>query len=522
MIDKANIDKTNAWPFVEAKRILREREKNIENKGKIILQTGYGPSGLPHIGTFGEVARTSMVVNALNQLTDIPKDIITFSDDMDGLRKIPENIPNQEKLKNYLHKPLTQVPDPFEKYNSFGEHNNEMLKNFLNNFGFKYSFKSSTELYKSGNFNSTLKLILKNYNGIMDIIIPTLRKERQKTYSPFLPICPETGVVLEIPVLEIDEKNSKIIFDNQGKKLEKSILDGNCKLQWKVDWAMRWYALDVDFEMYGKDLIESAILSTKIIRLLGKTNPSGFAYELFLDEKGEKISKSKGNGITIDEWLEYASPESLSLFMYQNPKRAKKLYREIVPKAVDEYLDFIEKGKNQNELQKLMNPVWHVHNGEMPKENFIMPFSMLLNLVESSNADSKDLLWKFVKKYKKDISKKDNPIFDKLIDYAIKYFNDVIKLKKIYKKPNDTEKAALEALVNALEKCDDDMQPEDIQTNIYTVGKENGYKENLRDWFKLIYEVVFGDENGPRMGFFISFFGVQETKELIKDKISNV
>ena len=336
MVDKANIDKTNAWPFVEAKRILKERKKNIENKGKIILQTGYGPSGLPHIGTFGEVARTSMVVNALSQLTDIPKDIITFSDDMDGLRKIPENIPNQEKLKNYLHKPLTQVPDPFEKYNSFGEHNNEMLKNFLNNFGFKYSFKSSTELYKSGNFNSTLKLILKNYNGIMDIIIPTLRKERQKTYSPFLPICPETGVVLEIPVLEIDEKNSKIIFDNQGKKLEKSILDGNCKLQWKVDWAMRWYALDVDFEMYGKDLIESAILSTKIIRLLGKTNPSGFAYELFLDEKGEKISKSKGNGITIDEWLEYASPESLSLFMYQNPKRAKKLYREIVPKAVDE------------------------------------------------------------------------------------------------------------------------------------------------------------------------------------------
>jgi lysyl-tRNA synthetase class 1 len=522
VIDKANIDKTNAWPFVEAKRILRERKKNIENKGKIILQTGYGPSGLPHIGTFGEVARTSMVVNALNQLTDIPKDIITFSDDMDGLRKIPENIPNQEKLKNYLHKPLTQVPDPFEKYNSFGEHNNEMLKNFLNNFGFKYSFKSSTELYKSGNFNSTLKLILKNYNGIMDIIIPTLRKERQKTYSPFLPICPETGVVLEIPVLEIDEKNSKIIFDNQGKKLEKSILDGNCKLQWKVDWAMRWYALDGDFEMYGKDLIESAILSTKIIRLLGKTNPSGFAYELFLDEKGEKISKSKGNGITIDEWLEYASPESLSLFMYQNPKRAKKLYREIVPKAVDEYLDFIEKGKNQNELQKLTNPVWHVHNGKMPKENFIMPFSMLLNLVESSNADSKDLLWKFVKKYKKDISKKDNPIFDKLIDYAIKYFNDVIKLKKIYKKPNDTEKVALEALVNALEKCDDDMQPEDIQTNIYTVGKENGYKENLRDWFKLIYEVVFGDENGPRMGFFISFFGVQETKELIRDKISNV
>jgi len=522
VIDKANIEKTNAWPFVEAKKILRERKKNIEAKGKIVLQTGYGPSGLPHIGTFGEVARTSMLINALNQLTDIPKEIITFSDDMDGLRKIPENIPNKEKLKNNLHKPLTQVPDPFEKYQSFGEHNNEMLKNFLDKFNFKYTFKSSTELYKSGYFNSSLKLILKNYKGIMDIIIPTLGKERQKTYSPFLPICPDTGIVLEIPILEIDEENSKIIFDNKGNKLEKSILDGNCKLQWKVDWAMRWYALDVDFEMYGKDLIESAILSTKIIKLLGKSNPSGFAYELFLDEKGEKISKSKGNGITIDEWLEYASPESLSLFMYQNPKRAKKLYKEIVPKAVDEYLDFIEKGKNQNELQMLLNPVWHVHNGDIPKENPVMPFSMLLNLVETSNADSKELLWKFVKKYKKDILEKDYPIFDKLINYAIKYFNDVIKSKKIYKKPNEAEKNALKALIKVLDNCDDGMQPEDIQTNIYSVGKENGYKENLRDWFKLIYEVVFGDENGPRMGFFISFFGVNETKQLIKDKLNNV
>ena len=398
MINKANIDKTNAWPFIEAKKILKERKKYIEKKGKIILQTGYGPSGLPHIGTFGEVARTSMVVNALNYLTDTPKEIITFSDDMDGLRKIPDNIPNQKILEKNLHKPLTDVPDPFGKYNSFGEHNNNMLKKFLDQFNFNYVFKSSTELYKSGYFNESLKLILKNYNGIMDIIIPTLGKERQKTYSPFLPICSDTGIVLEIPVLEINEKNSKIIFDNNGKKIEKSILDGNCKLQWKVDWAMRWYAIDVDFEMYGKDLIESAILSSKIIKLLGKSNPSGFAYELFLDEKGEKISKSKGNGITIDEWLNYASPESLSLFMYQNPKRAKKLYKEIVPKAVDEYLDFIEKGKNQDELQLLLNPVWHVHSGTIPNEKNIMTFSMLLNLVETSNANSRDLLWKFDKK----------------------------------------------------------------------------------------------------------------------------
>ncbi len=519
MIKKENLDKTSAWPFVEAKKLLRERKSFIEKKGKITLQTGYGPSGLPHIGTFGEVARTSMMVNALKQLSDFPTEIITFSDDMDGLRKVPDNVPNQELLTNNLHKPLTQVPDPFAKYASFGEHNNQMLKNFLDSFKFNYNFQSSTSLYKNGFFNPTLKIILENYEGIMNIIIPTLGKERQQTYSPFLPICPETGHVLEIPVVEINKEKSKIIFDNNGKKLESSILDGNCKLQWKVDWAMRWYALDIDFEMYGKDLIESAILSTKIINLLGKKNPSGFAYELFLDEKGEKISKSKGNGITIDQWLEYASPESLSLYMYQNPKRAKKLYKEIVPKAVDEYLDCIEKSKKQDELQLLMNPVWHVHDGKIPTEEMIMTFSMLLNLVETSNANSKDLLWKFVKKYKSDISESNFPIFDGLVGYAIKYFNDVIKAQKKYKTPNSSEKLALEALVKTLEKCTDEMSPEDIQTLIYSTGKENGYAENLRDWFKLIYEVVFGDENGPRMGFFISFFGVKETTELLINKL---
>ena len=519
MIKKENLDKTSAWPFVEAKKMLRERKSFIEKKGKITLQTGYGPSGLPHIGTFGEVARTSMMVNALNQLTDLPTEIITFSDDMDGLRKVPDNVPNQELLTANLHKPLTQVPDPFNKYNSFGEHNNEMLKNFLNSFNFRYNFKSSTSLYKSGYFNPTLQIILENYDGVMNIILPTLGKDRQRTYSPFLPICPETGHVLEIPVLEIDKNNSKVVFDNNGKKLEASILDGHCKLQWKVDWAMRWYALDVDFEMYGKDLIESAILSSKIINLIGKKNPSGFAYELFLDEKGEKISKSKGNGITIDQWLTYASPESLSLYMYQNPKRAKKLYKEIVPKAVDEYLDCIEKAKKQDELQLLMNPVWHVHNGQIPQEDSIMTFSMLLNLVETSNADSKELLWKFVKKYNPNISEKNSPIFDALVGYAIKYFNDVIKSQKKYKMPDEQEKKALAALVNTLDTCNEQMSPEEIQTLIYSTGKENGYAENLRDWFKLIYEVVFGDENGPRMGFFISFFGVNETKELILSKL---
>ena len=519
-IKKEDIEKSNSWPFVEAKKILKERKKNIEKKGKVILQTGYGPSGLPHIGTFGEVARTSMVVNALNYLTDLPKEIITFSDDLDGLRKVPDNVPNKDILEKNLHKPLTNIPDPFGKFNSFGEHNNKMLKKFLDEFNFDYNFLSSTNLYKSGFFNSTLEKILDNYEGIMNIIIPTLGKERQKTYSPFLPICNETGKVLEIPILEINKKKSSLIFENNGKKLEASIFDGNCKLQWKVDWAMRWYTLDVDFEMYGKDLIESAILSTKIIKLMGKNNPSGFAYELFLDDKGEKISKSKGNGVTIEEWLNYASPESLSLFMYQNPKRAKKLYKEIVPKAVDEYLDLIEKSKKQDARELLLNPLWHVHNGKIPVEDNIMSFSMLLNLVETSNASSEDILWKFVNNYKKDIDRNDFPIFNNLIKYSIKYFKDIVKKNKKYKKPNSIEMKALLDLISTLENCSDDMKPEDIQTEIYSVGKNNGYKENLREWFKLIYEVVFGVENGPRLGFFISFFGREEMISLIKEKIN--
>ena len=518
-MDKTIIQKNTAWPFVEARKLLKEKEKFLEKKGKITLQTGYGPSGLPHIGTFAEVARTSMIVNALSHLTDIPSEIITFSDDMDGLRKVPENIINSEILTKNLGKPLTNIPDPFNKFSSFGEHNNEMLKSFLNKFNFKYNFKSSTNLYKSGIFNESLILVLKKYQDIMNIILPTLGKERQKTYSPFLPICPETGKVLEIPMLEILKDKHEIIFDNNGKKLKTSILNGNCKLQWKVDWAMRWYALDVDFEMYGKDLIESAILSNRIVKVLGKNQPNGFSYELFLDEKGEKISKSKGNGITIEQWLNYASPESLSLYMYQNPRRAKKLYNKVVPKAVDEYLGLIEKYKNQEDVQKITNPVWHVHNGKPPTEKMIMPFSMLLNLAGTTNASSKEVLWKFVKKYKKNIKEIEQPIFDKLVGYAINYFNEVVKKTKKIKKPDNKEKNSLAALSKILETCDPNMDPESIQTLVYTVGKENGYNENLRDWFKLIYEVIFGDENGPRLGFFISFFGLQETINLINERI---
>ena len=519
MLDNDLIQSTSSWPFVEIRKLLRERKDIIKAKKKIIFQTGYGPSGLPHIGTFGEVARTSMMINALNHIQDIDTELITFSDDMDGLRKVPDNIPNNKILQDNLGKPLTKIPDPFKKYKSFGEHNNEKLKEFLNKFNFKFNFKSSTDNYKKGNFNNSIIRVMEKYDEIMNIILPTLRKERQKTYCPFLPICPKTGKVLEIPMLEIDKKKQTIIFDNEGKKLETNIIDGNCKLQWKVDWAMRWFTFDVDFEMYGKDLIESAILSSKICQVLGKKPPNGFAYELFLDEKGEKISKSKGNGISIEEWLKYASPESLALFMYPNPKRAKKLYSEVVPKTVDEYLSLIEEFPSQKENEKIMNPVWHIHNGKPPKEKTVMPFSMLLNLVGSSNAQSKEILWKFINRFHGDIKPENFPIFDSLTLYAVSYFKDKVEPKKKFKKPNLEEKKALKELASKLQNIKQDMEPEEIQTIVYTVGKECGYAKKLREWFKLIYEVIFGETDGPRMGFFISFFGVQETIKLINEKI---
>ena len=519
MLDYNLIETTSSWPFVEVRKILKDRKEIIKKKKKITFQTGYGPSGLPHIGTFGEVARTSMMINALKHIQKIDHELITFSDDMDGLRKIPENIPNDELLKKNLGKPLTSIPDPFKKFESFGEHNNEMLKKFLKKFNFEFVFKSSTENYKKGVFNNSLMRVLEKYEEIMNIILPTLREERRKTYCPFLPICPKTGNVLEIPLLNMDQKTGKVTFDNNGEKLETNILDGKCKLQWKVDWAMRWFTYEVDFEMYGKDLTESAILSNKICRILGKNPPNGFAYELFLDEKGEKISKSKGNGISIEQWLRYASPESLAMYMYPNPKRAKKLYSEVVPKTVDEYLSFIEKYPSQEIKDQIQNPVWHVHKGKPPKEKIVMPFSMLLNLVGSSNADNKDILWKFINRFHKEINPKENQILDGLTKYAINYFKDKVEPNKKFKKPNAEEKQALENLVKKLSKIDQSLSPEDIQTYVYTVGKENGYEKNLRDWFKLIYEVVFGEENGPRMGFFISFFGLNETIKLINTKI---
>ncbi len=511
---------SKAWPFVEAHSILKKRGKILEKKGHVLFQTGYGPSGLPHIGTFGEVCRTTMVIQAFKKISDIPVKLFTFSDDMDGLRKVPENIPNAEVLEKNLHKPLTAIPDPFGKYSSFGEHNNQMLRKFLDAFNFSYEFKSSTSMYKEGHFDEELINVLKNYEKIMNVVLPTLGPDRRKTYSPFLPVCPETGKVLEIPIVEIDEKSNEVVFDNEGKKFKTKVTAGNCKLQWKVDWAMRWSALKVDFEMYGKDLIPSAELSNQICKILGTTPPNGFAYELFLDEKGEKISKSKGNGITIEEWLKYATQESLALYMYQNPQRAKKLYPQVIPKAVDEYLTFLEKFETQELKEKLGNPVWHIHNGNPPKEKNVISFGVLLNLVSASNAESEDVLWKFIKNYNANVKREEHPILEKLIRNAITYFNDVVKPLKKYRSATNEEKAALKELIEVLKQMPDGKTPEEIQTEVFSVGKNHYEKENLRNWFKAIYEIVFGDEQGPRMGSFISFFGRQETIQLLENSLN--
>jgi len=519
MIDNEYLD-SKAWPFVEARELLKKRQKLLEKKGYALFQTGYGPSGLPHIGTFGEVCRTTMVIQAFKKISDIPTKLFTFSDDMDGLRKVPENISNKEVLEKNLHKPLTSVPDPFGKFNSFGEHNNEMLKSFLDQFGFSYEFKSSTVLYKSGVFDETLKLILSNYDKIMNIILPTLGPERRKSYSPFLPICPETGHVLEVAILEKNIASHEIVYESNGKKFSTPITGGNCKLQWKVDWAMRWHALEVDFEMYGKDLIPSAELSYEICKILGHKPPSGFYYELFLDEKGEKISKSKGNGISIEDWLKYASPESLALYMYQNPQRAKKLYPQVIPKAVDEYLSFLDKFSEQPMKEQLGNPVWHVHDGNPPQEKNVITFGVLLNLVSASNADNEEVLWKFIKNFKSDVNRAEHPILEKLIKNAISYFNDHVKIHKKYRSANELEKKALLELTKEIQKMPEGLSPEEMQTIVFTVGKNYYAKEELRNWFKAIYEVVFGDEQGPRMGSFICFFGKQETIDLINNSLN--
>ena len=509
------LETLKSWPFKEANKIINNfggiNNFQKPKKNYILFETGYGPSGLPHIGTFGEVVRTTMVQHALESLIEIDTKLITFSDDMDGLRKIPENIPNREMLKSFIGKPLTSIPDPFDKFDSFGHHNNAKLRSFLDQFEFNYEFVSSTEKYKSGFFDETLILILQNYQKIISIILPTLGEERRQTYSPFLPISPISGEVLQVKIDEyLPNSNSIIYTDPQNnKKIEIQVTGGNCKLQWKVDWAMRWIALGVDYEMCGKDLIESVNLASKICSVMNQKPPVNLIYEMFLDEKGEKISKSVGNGISIEEWLRYASPESLSLFMFQKPKSAKKLFFDVIPKSIDEYFSFIKKYHEQENNDKYDNPVWHIHKGKAPKFKTEINFNSLINLVSICNSTDKKVIWGFVKEYDKSLNPEINIEIDKLIQYAINYYKDFILPNKKYKKIDNENKTIFEDILNLLKQTNSDESSEEIQTKIYEIGKKHNFS-NLRDYFKLLYQVILGQEQGPRLGSFFKLYGIKK------------
>ncbi len=507
-------DDVKAWPFVEARKLVERLEKNPPAKGYALLETGYGPSGLPHIGTFGEVARTTMVRHAFSLISDIPTRLFAFSDDLDGFRKVPDNLPNQDMLAEHLGKPLTSVPDPFGTHDSLGQHNNARLQAFLDAFGFEYEFISATDRYRSGEMDATLLQVLAHYDRVIDVILPTLGSERQATYSPFLPLCPQTGRVLQVPVVETNVQAGTIVYEDNGANVEVPVTGGHCKLQWKADWAMRWAALEGDYEMYGKDLIDSVKLSSKICRILGGSPPDGFAYELFLDENGAKISKSKGNGLTIDEWLRYASPESLSLYMFQNPKKAKRLYFDVIPKTVDEYISHLHKYPEQDQLQRYANPVWHIHGGVPPDEKVPISFSILLNLASACNSEDKSVLWGFISRYDPGATPEDHPILDNLLGYAIAYYQDFVKPNKQYRDPTDQERKAMEDLVARLEGLTG-ADGEAMQYEVYEVGKAHGF-ENLREWFKGLYEVLFGQSQGPRIGSFFALYGGEESVDLIK------
>nr|WP_309503546.1 lysine--tRNA ligase [uncultured Roseovarius sp.] len=505
---------SKAWPFEEARRVLKRYEKAPPAKGYVLFETGYGPSGLPHIGTFGEVARTTMIRRAFELISDIPTKLLCFSDDLDGMRKVPGNVPNPEALQEHLQKPLTSVPDPFGKYQSFGGHNNAMLRRFLDTFGFEYEFISATEFYRSGQFDEVLLRAAERYDDVMKVMLKSLREERQQTYSIFLPIHPVTGRVMYVPIKHVDAKEGTITFDDEdGSEMTLPVTGGNVKLQWKPDFGARWAALDVDFEMYGKDHSTNTPIYDRICEILGGRKPEHFTYELFLDEGGQKISKSSGNGISIDEWLSYAATESLSYFMYQKPKTAKRMHFDVIPKAVDEYHQQLRAFPNQDAAAQVNNPVFHIHGQNVPTSNMVVPFAMLLNLASVAGAEEKDQLWGFIQRYAPETSAETHPDMDQAVGFALRYYNDFVKPQKVYRAPTEVEREALQALRTALSEYDGPLEDEALQSVVYTVGRDRF--DPLRDWFKALYEVLLGASQGPRFGGFIALYGVDETIALI-------
>ena len=507
---------SKAWPFEEARKLLARFEKAPPAKGHVLFETGYGPSGLPHIGTFGEVARTTMIRRAFEVISDIPTRLVCFSDDLDGMRKVPDNVPDPAMLRGHLQRPLTDVPDPFGTHDSFGAHNNAMLRRFLDTFGFEYEFISATDFYRSGQFDAVLLRAAERYDDIMAVMLKSLREERQQTYSIFLPIHPETGRVLYVPIKHVDPREGTVTFDDEtGREWTLPVTGGQVKLQWKPDFGARWAALDVDFEMYGKDHSTNTPIYDGICEILGGRAPEHFVYELFLDENGEKISKSKGNGLTIDEWLTYAATESLSYFMYQKPKTAKRLWWDVIPKAVDEYHQQLRSFPKQDVAQQLANPVWHIHAGNPPESRMVVSFAMLLNLASVAGAQDKAGLWGFIRRYAPDASPDTHPDLDAAAEYAVRYFRDFVAPTRRYRLPDAREAAAMSDLAARLREWEGGLDAEALQSMVFAVGKAHGF-EPLRDWFRALYEVLLGASEGPRFGGFVALYGIEESVALIE------
>jgi len=523
---RAAANTSKAWPYEEARKLLKRWPHGKAPKDgspePILFETGYGPSGLPHIGTFNEVLRTTFVRNAFHELTGgAPTRLIAFSDDMDGLRKVPDNVPMQEMLAEHLGKPLTRIPDPFGSHESFAHHNNAMLRHFLDRFGFDYEFVSATDCYSSGQFDEIIRQVLRNSDGVMGVMLPTLREERRATYSPVLPISPSSGRVLQVPVEVVDAEAGTIAFtDEDGERITQSALGGMAKLQWKVDWAARWVALGVDYEMAGKDLIDSVVQSSKIARVLGGRPPEGFNYEMFLDENGEKISKSKGNGLSLEEWLRYGSEESLAFYIYREPKRAKSLHIGVIPRAVDEYWQFRERYPDQPIEQKLGNPVHHIHAGRVPEKTLPLTYGLLLNLVSLPGCADRQTVWKFVQRYAPGTSPDSDPELDQLIGLAVNYARDFVVPTLERRPPSKHEGAALRDLDSQLANLPGTADGEAIQHAVFEVGKQHYGKEQLRAWFQALYETLLGSSQGPRMGSFIALYGIDNSRRLIAEALA--
>ena len=512
---------SKAWPYEEARKLLKRWPDGKPAGEAMVFETGYGPSGLPHIGTFNEVLRTTMVRHAYQELTGgAPTRLIAFSDDMDGLRKVPDNVPQQEMLAQYLGHPLTKIPDPFGEYESFAHHNNAVLRRFLDRFGFDYEFASSTEYYASGRFDETIRQVLRKWDEVMGVMLPTLREERRQTYSPVLPISPTSGKVLQVPVRVADAEAGTIAFtDEDGTPVEQTALGGKSKLQWKVDWALRWVALGVDYEMSGKDLIDSTIQSGKIARIIGGRPPEGFNYEMFLDEKGEKISKSKGNGLSLEEWLTYGNEESLAFFAYREPRKAKSLHLGVIPRAVDEYYQFRGNYPDQPIEQKLGNPVHHIHGAKVPTEKLPLTYGLLLNLASLPGVGDKETAWRFVQRYAPGTSPDTDPELDNLIGLAVNYARDFVAPTLKRRAPEGHEVDALRDLDTELAKLTLDTSGDEIQNVVFEVGKRHPF-ESLRHWFQSLYETLLGSSQGPRMGSFIALYGIENSRRLIAEALA--